>query len=80
MVPVEGASPRGAKPCRLVEILDANWQAMQQWEIVPAHDRILSLFGCGSRSWHIKSDESVDGRVHLLDARKTALQQLHRRE
>jgi hypothetical protein len=31
-------------------------------------------------SRHIKGDESVDSRVHLLNARKTALQQLHGRE
>jgi hypothetical protein len=80
MIPVDGTTPRGAKPCRLVEILDANWKPVQQGQIVPAHDRILSLFGCGSSPWHIKGNEGIDGRVHLLDARKTALQQLHGRE
>jgi hypothetical protein len=80
MIPVDGTTPRGAKPCRLVKILDANRQPMQQRQIVRAHDRILSLFGCGSSPSHIKSDEGVDGRVHLLDAGKTALQQLHGRE
>jgi hypothetical protein len=78
MIPIDSTTPCGSKPCRLIEILDANRQAMQQREIIPAHDCVLSLFGCGSSPWLIKSDESIDGRVHLLNARKTALKQLNR--
>jgi hypothetical protein len=80
MIPIDGTTPRGAKPCRLVKILDANRQPMQYRQIVPAHDRILSLFGCSSSPWYIQGDEGINGRVHLLDARKTALKQLHGRE
>jgi hypothetical protein len=76
MILVDGTSPGGSKPCRLIEIFDADWQAMQQREIVSAHDDIFSLFGSGSAPWFIHRDKGVDGGVHLPDARKTALKQL----
>jgi hypothetical protein len=78
MIPVGGTSPGGSKSCRLIEIFDADRQAMQQREIVSAHDGIFSLSGGGSDPWFIHRDKGIDGGVHLPDARKTALKQLDR--
>jgi hypothetical protein len=68
MISVDGTSPGGSNPGRLIEIFDADRQAMQQREIVSAHDGIFSLLGGGSDPCFIHRD--------LPDARKTALKQL----
>jgi hypothetical protein len=80
VVAEDRAAPGGAQALRLLEVLDADGQAVQRAEGVAAHHRLLRGLRGVAGAAGVHRGHRVDRRVDRLDARQAALQQLDRRE
>ena len=80
MVAEDRAAVGRAQALGLLQVLDADRQAVQWRQIVAArHGRIGCLRG-NARAIEVARDHGVDGMVHRLDAGDAAFQQFARRK
>ena len=67
---------RGSQPRRSLQVFDAYRQASERTQVFTAANVLFDLLGAAAGRVGIHGDDCVDRAVGLVDATKTAFQQL----